>query len=644
MKSVKILRITVAFVCLLVHLGSQAQVCTGSLGDPSVKVDFGSGNNPGNPLKSSTTSYTFTSSTCPDDGSYTVVNSTAGCFGGSWQNVPEDHTPDDTQGYMMLVNASFQPSDFYVDTVKNLCANTTYEFAAWIMNVLLPSACSPDPKLPNLVFNIETVTGTILGTYTTGNIPSTSIPTWKQYGLFFTTPANTNIVVIRLKNEAQGGCGNDLALDDITFRPCGPSILLSGNANKTDYDVCAGSPSNIPLSATIGAGYNNPVLQWQENINLGPNWVDIPGANASTYIVNKSAVGTYKYRMVVADGSNINLPSCRVASNVVTVTIHDKPMVSSSNNGPVCAGTLINLSATGGATYTWNGPNGFTASVAAPARLAALNNSGQYNVVATDQYGCSNTSSTTVVVNAKPTANITSNKKDICEGDSTRLNATGGTAYLWSPATGLSDVSVANPIAKPFDTSTYQVVVNSANNCTDTAKITVNVFKKPTADAGPDKIILKGQSVTLNGTAAGSAIRYYWTPSTYLDNANSLTPLSTPPNDITYTLHAVSNVGCGMATDNLFIKVYNDIYIPKAFSPNNDGLNDTWHIDALVVYPDAQIKIFNRYGKVVFESTGSSKDWNGTFKNTAVPTGAYTYLIDLKNNRPVLKGWVVVVR
>ncbi|MEO6229327.1 MAG: gliding motility-associated C-terminal domain-containing protein [Ferruginibacter sp.] len=644
MKSVKILKTTIAFLCLFVHLGSQAQVCTGSLGDPSVNVDFGTGNNPGNPLKSAITSYTFTSSSCPDDGSYTVVSSTAGCFNGSWQNVSEDHTPNDTQGYMMLVNASFTPGDFYVDTVKNLCANTTYEFAAWIMNVLLPTACSPNPIMPKLVFNIETVTGTILGTYSTGDIPSSATPTWKQYGLFFTTPANTNNVVIRLTNTAPGGCGNDLALDDITFRPCGPTILLSGNANKTDYDVCAGAPSNIPLSATIGAGYNNPVLQWQENINPGSNWVDIPGANSSTYIVNKSAVGIYKYRMVVADGSNITIPSCRVASNVVTVTIHDKPVVTSSNNGPVCAGTLINLLAAGGITYLWNGPNGFTASIDAPSRLAAVNNSGQYNVTATDQYGCSNTSSTIVVVNAKPTAGISSNKKDICEGDSTRLNATGGTAYLWSPASGLSDASIANPIASPFDTTTYQVVVNSANNCTDTTTITVNVFKKPTADAGPDKIILKGQSVTLNGSASGSGIRYYWTPSTYLNDANLLLPVSTPPNDFTYTLHTVSNVGCGMATDNMFIKVYNDIFIPRAFSPNNDGLNDFWHIDALVVYPDAQIKIFDRYGKLVFESTGLLKDWNGNYKNSAAPSGAYTYLIDLKNNRPVLKGWVMIVR
>jgi hypothetical protein len=77
-----------------------------------VNVNFGSGSNPGSQLKAATTTYNFTSSTCPNDGSYTVVNSTAGCFNNSWYNVPEDHTPNDASGYMMLINASYTPGDF----------------------------------------------------------------------------------------------------------------------------------------------------------------------------------------------------------------------------------------------------------------------------------------------------------------------------------------------------------------------------------------------------------------------------------------------------------------------------------------------------------------------------------------------------
>ncbi|MEO7767090.1 MAG: hypothetical protein ABIS01_06670, partial [Ferruginibacter sp.] len=355
---------SIVFICLLCQLTSKAQVCTGSLGDPVVNVSFGTGTNPGSSLVAATTSYFFTSSICPPDGGYTVVNSTSGCFSNSWHTLIEDHTPGDANGYMMLVNASFTPSDFYVDTVKNLCANTTYELAAWILNVLIPGACSPNPILPKLIFNIETVTGTVLGTYSTGDIPSSSSPTWKQYGLFFTTPVNTNTVVIRLTNTAPGGCGNDLALDDITFRPCGPSVIaVVGNNNKNIFDVCKGSIPNIGIVGQIGSGYIAPASQWQQSTDNGVTWSDIAGATALSYSFNKTAVGIYQYRLTVAEANNIGISTCRVASNPVIVTIHDVPVATAASNSPVCVKQAINLSASGGANYAWSGPASFNSNM-----------------------------------------------------------------------------------------------------------------------------------------------------------------------------------------------------------------------------------------------------------------------------------------
>src|SRR4051812_45523029 len=125
----------------------------------------------------------------------------------------------------MLVNASVQPGVFYLDTVRGLCGNTTYEFAAWIINVLLPTSCGGAGNQPNLTFSIEKTDGTVLQSSNTNNIPPSSPPTWKQYGFFFTTPSAVSDIVLRIVNNAPGGCGNDLALDDITFRPCGPQIM-----------------------------------------------------------------------------------------------------------------------------------------------------------------------------------------------------------------------------------------------------------------------------------------------------------------------------------------------------------------------------------------------------------------------------------
>jgi hypothetical protein len=168
---------------------SSAQLCQGSLGDAVANITFGSGPNAGPPLSSSITNYNYSSRDCPDDGYYTIANSTNNCFDNTWLTVSEDHTPGDNSGYMMVVNASFNAGDFYVQEVSGLCGGTTYEFAAWLINVIRPAAaCGGNAIRPNITFNIETTSGEILQTYSTGDIEATNSPLWKQYGLFFYYP------------------------------------------------------------------------------------------------------------------------------------------------------------------------------------------------------------------------------------------------------------------------------------------------------------------------------------------------------------------------------------------------------------------------------------------------------------------------
>lgn len=145
------------FLCFLVRV--RAQLCTGIVGDPTVHITFGTGTNPGAALPPNVTSYAYAAKDCPDDGQYTLVNNSLNCFNQTWHVTPADHTPSDFQGYFMLVNASAGTGDFYVNTVSGLCTNTTYEFAAWIMNILKPGECSGNGIDPNLTFSIETTAG-----------------------------------------------------------------------------------------------------------------------------------------------------------------------------------------------------------------------------------------------------------------------------------------------------------------------------------------------------------------------------------------------------------------------------------------------------------------------------------------------------
>ncbi len=633
------------FSSILLLQFSNAQLCQGSLGDPIVNTTFGNGANPGAPLLSATTNYQYSSGDCPNDGFYTVRNNTSACFSSSWHSLSSDHTGD-AGGYFMLVNASLQPSAFYLDTVRGLCGNSTYEFAAWIMNVLLPSACNGSGNQPNLTFTIERTDGTVLQSYNSGSISSTAVPTWKQYGFFFTTPPAGADIVLRIVNNAPGGCGNDLALDDITFRPCGPLLTPSIVGHpSTSVTLCEGIGGSYTFNVAVSGGFNAPVFMWQSRLNNGA-WFDVPITNLNTLnviIVPTAPPGSYQYRLVVAESGNMGSPQCRIASQPFTILVSAKPVTTATNDGPKCEGSTVTLAASGGSQYAWTGPNGFTGT-GSPLQVnnVQLNQAGKYYVTVTNAAGCTKRDSTIIIVNPSPVAATGFSTASICEKDSIQLTATGGISYEWLPSTGLSNPNISNPKASPASSSLYSVIVGNAISCKDTATIMINVVNKPVANAGPDKTILKGQSVQLTGTVSGNGNTFSWSPATNINNIFSLQPVVNPTADSRYILTAVSNAGCGSSSDTMFVKVYNGIFIPNAFTPNGDGKNDTWNIPALSAYPSFELFVYGRWGQLVFYTKDNPKPWDGNYKNTACPNGAYTYII--KTGNDVLKGNVLIIR
>jgi gliding motility-associated-like protein len=457
----------------------QAQLCNGSLGDPVVNVTFGTdGNNTG---YTATNAYTYTSSSCPDDGFYTITNSTSRCFGNSWHTVSSDHTGN---GAFMLVNASFTPGDFLVTTVSNLCPNTTYEFAAWIMNVLGRSGIKP-----NITFRIETTAGAVLQQFSTGDIPETPSALWKQYGFYFTTPVNNPAIVLRMTNNAPGGNGNDIALDDITFRPCGPIITSAIQGYNDTVDICEGNPSQYTFTSVVSSGYISPVYQWQVSIDTGKTWKDIPAANSVTYLRYPAGAGTYLYRLAVTEQSSAGILACRIASNNVVINVHAKPNV----------------------------------------------------------------------------------------------------------------------------------------------------------NAGADRVIFTGENVNLSGNVTGENPSYYWSPPDYLNDIRRIDPIASPLQNQLYTLYAVSSFGC-TKEDAVLVKVVAGIFVPTAFTPNNDGNNDRWRIPFLDPLLGATVNVYNRYGQLVYHAAGITVDWDGTLNGQGQSAGIYIYYISFRNGRRDMKGTFTLIR
>lgn len=202
---------------------------------------------------------------------------------------------------------------------------------------------------------------------------------------------------------------------------------------------------------------------------------------------------------------------------------------------------------------------------------------------------------------------------------------------------------VFNPAAAGIGRHLIRYNYTGTNGCTNAAEMTAIVFPVPVVNAGVDRFVLEGGSVQLLGTATGTGLSYLWTPNRALNNATIAQPSASPTDDITYTLKVTSADGCS-GSDDVFVKVLKTPVIPNVFTPNGDGYNDKWEIKYLESYPGATIEIFNRYGQKVFESVGYGRPWDGNYKGSPLPSGTYYYIINPKNGRKQLAGFVDILR
>lgn len=611
---------------------SFSQICTGSFGDPVVNIDFGRGKANFGPALGSSTNYQYVTSLNPADGSYTIVKKIGG---GAWFNTV-NHTPNDPDGYMMMINASYKPDVFYENAVTtDLCPNTTYEFAAWVTNLLT----YPTNK-PNLTFSVLTLDNQLLGTYTTGDIPESPVSTWKQYGFLFKT-SNTTKVKIRIANNGPGDDGNDLALDDITFRACGPKITtLIDNTSQLEKTICEGN--GVVLSAAV-EGSSTLQYQWQKMVD--GQWADLNGETSIQLNLNAGSLqaGDFQYRLMAAEATNFNSPACRTTSPPIQIHVKPVPKPVVVAEQTVCEGNAIHLDVTGvDGPYLWTGPGNFSSTEKSPViENAALNRAGDYQVTTT--LGTC-TAAARIRVNMLPIPiPVVDTPEPICEGSSVMLHASGGTQYKWTPETGLSATAIANPVASPVQTTLYTVTVSNGS-CEKQERITVEVFKKITVNAGSKRVIIEGQTVSLQGQVTGDHVKYLWSPADYLDDPTKLNPVASPVHDITYTLTAWSENGCPGSAQDVSIRVLKQIVIPNTITPNGDGINDEWDIDALDSYPAAAIYVFNRYGGKVYSGTGDGKSWDGKYNGAYVPVGVYYYLIDLHDGQKIRSGSLTVLR
>lgn len=219
------------FIIFPLAFVSKAQPANCVFKSPQITINFGTGK-AGDPNGGDLYNYERVSGSCPQDGYYSLASHTSDCFSGDWHTITQDHTGD-VDGNMLLVNAGRAGSVFLAIPINGLKSNTTYELCLWLMNLCRPTEKCPYPLLPNLNVRLETPDRKTVASVLTGEVQRVPEPRWAPYRTYFTTPASLTILMLVMTDNNSGGCGNDFAMDDITFRECVKQVPPVATTPKT---------------------------------------------------------------------------------------------------------------------------------------------------------------------------------------------------------------------------------------------------------------------------------------------------------------------------------------------------------------------------------------------------------------------------
>ncbi len=335
--------------------------------------------------------------------------------------------------------------------------------------------------------------------------------------------------------------------------------------------------------------------------------------------INYNTSGTFTKKLTNAVGCD----------SFARLTLVVKPTVTSNTNKTVCTDNL---------PVAWNGHFYTT--------------SGTYRDTLIGATGCDSIATLFLTVNNAPAIPVITSNAPVCLNETLTLSAYSAYAdtYLWTLPGGQtqpgSSVVISNIALN--QAGTYKVSA-AAKSCVSTvASTNVNVIPPLVVSAGRDIEIHEGDTAILTATSSGQNPGFKWTPNLYFISADTAkSPMVYGVKDILYKLTVTESGKCP-ATDFVLVKVLQrvkPIFIPNVFSPNNDGVNDTWVIRQLAAYPEATVNVFTRYGKNIFSSTHGYKiPWDGTHNGKKVPLGTYYYLITTNQNNRPLSGWVQILK
>jgi gliding motility-associated-like protein len=517
------------------------------------------------------------------------------CFGDSTGSFSASTTGGTSPYNYSLVNSS----SITVDTYNNIAGSQSFTglpAGTYTLNVTDHNGCP----------------GTVSVTITQ---PSSSV----SASITGSTPPSCDVSNGSATVTGSGGTGSYTYLWSTS--PTHQTTPTASNLLAGVYTVTVTDVNGCTASATVTlTNPNAPVLSTTTvnatcGMSNGSAMVTATGGTAPyTYLWSTSPAQTTSTAGNLAPGTYYVTVTDRVSCTSIDTAIVIDTSSFSAHAGPnqsICKGESATLTATGGTIYQWS-----TAASSATINVTPSVTT-MYTVTVSNSY-CTATANVTVTVNAIPVAVITGDTL-ICQGTPIILTASGGTSYVWSNSDTIAAITVS-----PLGPTTYNVTVTSAG-CSSTASISLNLLTPPTANAGHDTTINIGGSVQLHGSGG---VSFSWSPDGTLSCSTCADPMASPLSTMSYILVVTGANGC-KSSDTVTVTVEvncGDVFVPNAFSPNNDGKNELECVYGNCI-KSMEFSVYDRWGEKVFTSTDAKVCWDGTYNGKKLNTGVFVYYL-----------------
>lgn len=478
--------------------------------------------------------------------------------------------------------------------------------------------------------NSQTITATTPGTYTVtvtnlNGCTATATTTINNFpAAVATISGNLNGCLGQPETlVATGGFTNYLWSNGATTQ----AIQVNGTGT---YSVTATNANGCEASGSITVTFNpTPVLNLDpiDTICPGTNVTLDAGAGFATYLWSTGA----QTQTISAGGQGIygvtvtNASGCSTSGNI-TLVKSQTPLV---DIGPatvsICdAGEITILAGPWYASYDW--------STGSFNQFITVNQAGLYSVTVTDAFGCVSSDDVVVTENGVTHLDFLSNNAEMCQGETYLVDAGDQWLYYnWANGSNDQYFLTTSP-------GTFYVTVTDQGGCRYSDSVVVTVLTPPTLELGANMNICPSEVLTLDAGAGFDS--YLWS-----------TGASTQTIDINASGNYFVTVTYNICTQSDVMNIGDDcpgrLFIPNVFSPNGDGLNDFFHVD-YVNMESLNMRIYDRWGKFLYESNNKDFQWDGTYNGNPLPEGSYYYTTLFKyndnENTEERRGTVLIIR